>query len=272
MLTCDLKMPEVFMYFIGTAYLKYHAELSRFNGQLSSGHPLVSVGKALARNMDRTAALAWLPFSLTGPEQGPGRGMSSDSLDRYLAVENVRGGLETLLAAISINAWTTYESLATDLWIAAVNSRPSKLGHRIAKPTADGAGKSILFDEIAIHRFDVRDHVGDILATKYNFNKLDELKGAYSRAFGKDSSTARLLFDQKLRMASQVRHVLVHRGGIADQEFIDNTKGIPEMPPVARDAEIPLDGTMAAILVDGTTRLAIELLRAVHGWLSANPD
>ena len=62
--------------------------------------------------------------------------------------------IESLCGSLIIESWTLFESLCEDLWEAAVNVRPSRLG------VLSGGKTSVSFDDLQRNGFDVRGKMG----------------------------------------------------------------------------------------------------------------
>jgi hypothetical protein len=277
----DLLIHEFVRYF----WSDEHAELPYFfsHGRslgMTAGHPLALVHLTMHGNIMRTNSLALMPFILKTTD---GQLQFDKKPDHDMFDAMMRGmsllplAFETLFSALSINAWTTFEATATDLWIAAVNARPTKLGGNVAGskdrgPAGIEPGKSVPFDQLMRRGFDISKHVGDILADRFTFTNFSELKRAYDAAFGKGSSISNIVNDPKLHLASQIRHVLVHRGGIVDDDFLRKTSGRQEIASARIGQTIPLDGKLVAMLVDDTARLSVKLFEEVFYWLRDNSD
>ena len=103
----------------------------------------------------------------------------------------VRSSVQTLLYAGALYGWAMFESLAKDLWVAAVNARPVELGQqalqRLPGDRADGgiSSKSISLGQLAARGFDLRNCLGPMLAEKYDFTSNNGMRQAYVAAFGK---------------------------------------------------------------------------------------
>jgi hypothetical protein len=188
----------------------------------------------------------------------------------------ISDGFSGLLAAQVIGAWTAFETMATDLWIEVVNRRPAILGERLASaPDSEnprtGKGKSIPFDELQKHQFDLRAHMGDAMAYKFHFSKFEDLKHAYSTIFDGEDSVLKHLADSALWVVNAVRNLLVHRGGIVDQAFLRKVKSNPELSALKAGDEMPLDGKMTAEMTGTCIGASTGLLSEIDQWLVGNP-
>ena len=142
-------------------------------------------------------------------------------------------GINAVLASQVINAWAAFETLATDLWEVSLNSRPMTLGRAVANRSGGDQGdkeKTIQLSILAKHGFDLGNVVGTILKKKYLFQKLEGIQDAYEHAFSKvlirpqAERLQKLLSQKGMRCAAAVRNLLVHRGGVVDEEFKNQIK------------------------------------------------
>ena len=99
------------------------------------------------------------------------------NVNRWMTVDpQVAAGVESTLQAQVTLAWTAFEILSADLWIAAVNERPNPLAVRFAKsPQPKGQDKGIsitALSEYGSHSFDLSKQMGTVLVDheKVDFN------------------------------------------------------------------------------------------------------
>jgi hypothetical protein len=98
------------------------------------------------------------------------------NMTRFLAHPNFVKAFEAHLASLIIGSWVVFETLATDLWVAAVNIRPMSLSiaalesstvKREARITDDTIGKKkpnpIFLDILKKYRFNLSDSMGTML-------------------------------------------------------------------------------------------------------------
>ncbi len=137
-------------------------------------------------------------------------------------------------AAVS-SAWTAFECLGQDLWVASLNAHPIDLAHRafakLAQVEGEGMSRrSISVGLLARHGFDVRNVLGNLLSAKFDFTSVSGIRAAYTAAFGPNAdldaifreSPAEDPFTPALRDLEELeatRHAIVHRAGRVDSEF-----------------------------------------------------
>src|SRR5262249_6801319 len=102
--------------------------------------------------------------------------------------------LDASLMSYLTTAWTIIETMCGDLWEAAINAHPDTLANLSGRATRlksgrnespnnlspRGDSKSVPLDLIAIHQFDVRNKMGTILRSRFEFSRLDIIREAYA--------------------------------------------------------------------------------------------
>jgi hypothetical protein len=97
---------------------------------------------------------------------------------------------------------------------------------------------------------------------------LDGMREAYAAAsFDGDEIISGVLASKELDSLALVRNVLVHNGGIADEEYVRRTKSLPSMPTADIGQPILLDGEIIANLARPVVGLGRDLLIGVDEWL-----
>lgn len=208
-------------------------------------------------------------------------------------IENTEGvltpALEAVLTTQITGAWTACEVLLGDLWEAALNHHPSTLANlpgKAKEPKPDTPeftkekqqekqpskqqGVSITVDVVSSHGFDVRNKMGTILRKKFGFKFLDEVIYAYYRAF-EDKNVRDAIGDDSLLHLSALRHVIIHKAGVADKEFTDQVCAHGTLKSYTRDMPITIDGPLVLSLVKPAITTILELIRAVDDWMVRHP-
>jgi hypothetical protein len=187
-------------------------------------------------------------------------------LAELLREDTIKRPLEALLYAAAMYAWAAVECAVKDVWAIAINLRPKELGHRallgVPAELASGgiSSKQISVGLLAKHDFDLRGKIGTILAEKYDFTGVEGMRQAYSAAFGKQATIEAAFSSDRLSELEAVRHLVAHRAGVVDEEFLRRTKrGDSIGQPVA------LGGTILPDLVNAAIACTTSLLRFVDG-------
>jgi hypothetical protein len=196
-------------------------------------------------------------------------------------------GFEALLMSYVSGMWTIFETLASDAWEAAVNAKPDRLAqlkgksNRLkkgkasrppAQATADDApGKQIKLEFLQFYGWNLTDRMGTVLRNKYDFARLDGIREAYASAFAeKNTDIDNALKDDAIDILSTLRNAIVHRGGVADKEYLQRRKYLPGLPDAADGQVIPLDGKVVSHAIGETLFCCVTLIGAIDDWIASN--
>lgn len=217
-----------------------------------------------------------------------------DLLSEHLG--DTRRGFEGVLMSAVVQTWTGFETLAGDLWRAAINAQPRGLADLKGMPTriekrAGGSPKSTFGEEplseltaeksvslsdlsrLTKGEYDVRHRMGDLLWQRFSFATLRGIRRAYSTAFSQTEKRARTekidaaLADRRLDALNSIRNLIVHKAGLADQEYVDAIKAIPTAPKLTVRQPLELDGELVRDLVNPVILCGVDLIEAVNTWL-----
>jgi hypothetical protein len=201
-----------------------------------------------------------------------------------------RNGLEAMLSSCITGIWTAFETMAGDLWEAALNVHPSGLAElkgkrkRLLKdsddtdaPAADNQDdtdaaniKSVPLNEILRHQFKIEDKMGSVLRTRRRFDHLAGIKEAYALAFHKKSELIDGLLQQKaIEALNVVRNLIVHRSGIVDQTYDRKARSLG-IPTASIGSPIFLDGQIVRDLMTNVVVLSFNFIVAVDTWVAEN--
>jgi hypothetical protein len=187
----------------------------------------------------------------------------------FVAAVAVDEGVEAWLSAQIVTSWTAFETLAGDLWEAALNSHPHGLSE-LKGEKAQGE-KTVQISLLRKYSFDVSKRMGTLLKEKRNFDGLEGFREYYKLAFYTDDATiTEILSNDLLDTLSTVRNLLVHRGGVVDERYLRRTKSLPLAPKAKIGERIKLDGDIVERLSLAMQLLGASLLQAVDQWLSAH--
>ena len=267
-------------YALGEAYMAVIASLKHRGEELDEGRVRTLVDGQLSKWTETDGRD--LPKVLTN-----GKSYLNSFRDGAL----VWRGFQSLLVAQLTGMWTTFETLATDLWVCAVNAHPQKLAKldgqknrigRLAKRVStefdaepsrtksqDGVVSREAIERVSKGTFDLRSQMGDLLKERLSFRTLSGIRVAYSRAFKdhtRDLDT--VLADRALDTLNCVRNVLVHTAGKIDYEYRRQTKGLANAPPGEIGERLELNGAVSTSLIHPVIKLSVGLIRAVDMWLT----
>jgi hypothetical protein len=194
-------------------------------------------------------------------------------------------GLGHFLAQCIIGSWTAFETLAGDLWEAALNSYPHGLselkGFRRKKDKAsdsdndsararlDRTEKVINLNQLQRYQYDLRNKMGSALRYRQRFDHLQGIREAYIQAFHEayDPIDAIILNDRTIDAVCAIRNVLVHKAGIADDDYLRSAKYL-NVPKADKGRAIHLDGEIIYNLCLELHRLCFALVIVVDGWIA----
>lgn len=158
--------------------------------------------------------------------------------------------VESMFESAILQAWTAFEVLAGDLWVAAIDARPKELGERAMKSSPDLRGDKAASKGISENVIELMDYnitsIGMAFKKnkKFNWNRLGGIREGYTKVFGRAFDKAVFEpFDNKLFAAESIRNVLLHSGGKVDLDF---KKRMADRP----DAFAHLDCTSSVKLDD----------------------
>jgi hypothetical protein len=187
-------------------------------------------------------------------------------------------GPEAWMASQIIATWTAFESMAEDLWEAALNTKPKILARlsgrnqsRAAKSGDDP--KKIRLDWLYQHDFNLANHMGTIFLEekRYSFDNLDGIRDAYTDAFSVDGeAVAKLISNNSLDASSLIRNNLVHNGGIIDGKYLKRASVLPPEALGPLGAPILMDGELVAEINGPVIRTGHALIVAVDDWLASH--
>lgn len=153
-----------------------------------------------------------------------------------------RGALVSLLKSLLIQSWSAFEVLAEELH-ESVRDEHAKL------------------------------FLPGLLSQKYGFRSERTLPRAYNDLFGGNAAINSSIWNPDIKAQALLRHLLVHKDGIADQSFLKQCKEPPIVLEwdsyIAKDA-IVVDGALVRRLVDRTTVAGYNLILSVAHWIDSH--
>lgn len=121
--------------------------------------------------------------------------------------------------------WSSFEVFVRDVFVEVINNDPRLvellLQDQSTKRRFDIAKVSI--DILSEYNFDVSSKMGSILASQQDLSDLRTIKSVFQCLYGGDQDLCNCINSDALWRLSQQRHLIVHRRGIVDSEYIKNT-------------------------------------------------
>ena len=165
-------------------------------------------------------------------------------------------------------AWSAFEAMAADLWIAALNKDPKKLALNYASKNGQ---KNFIISQLAEYQFNIKYRIEELYKNhkKVSFDTLNDIKIAYSQAYGIFENE--VLGDTKeLFIAEKTRHLIAHRSGIVDAEYAKFVRNTEPYGGFCIGNPIPLNGPLVAVLIESCASAGIKLLNFVDKWAASD--
>ncbi len=278
------------------AAVAFHVNIVRTDGLAEMLPTVFLAGEKYGLSGKKMLAMPFPELNFTFPEKYHSTLKEKMSWLRMVSQQN-QSGFDAWLSAIVLGAWTAFEILAGDLWEATINCHPAGLallrgeerrigaraGNSRGAGPVDNANRGDSEKVISLQRlhdatrgtYDVAGRMGTLLRSRYVFTALPDIRRAYSLAFSdkidKDVVDAvdAALADNALDALSIVRNVLVHKGGVADEEYMRDSRRVTAVPKLEAGKRVLLDGELVRLLVDPVISRCVELIAVIDGWLSA---
>lgn len=127
-----------------------------------------------------------------------------------------------------VNSWTLFESIMKDLWIQTLNSKPNLLVNNVLESNSnndiDGIeGKNISINLLFKYNLNITNHLGDLLCKKYDFTGVSGIEKSFNDLFKKQKNDLSFLKNNYLLQLEISRHLIVHKGGIIDDDYLKRT-------------------------------------------------
>lgn len=147
-----------------------------------------------------------------------------------------------LLRQVSVIIWSSFESLSRDLLATVLNRKPSAV-RKITNTSFyrnSPIARGISFDTLESFSFDVSSVVGDII---FSEKKLDNFKSICElcTSIFSDPVLDLLLKDRQLWLLSQRRHLIVHRRGVVDKEYLEKTSDALPIGSVIENSRLDIE-------------------------------
>jgi len=160
-------------------------------------------------------------------------------------------------------SYAAFETLAADVWIAAVNRDFSLAKNWIDKNSERQIPTSVL----AGNNFNVSSLMGTILhdTKKVSFESLNDIRNQYFQTFKGELEGAFEPSDDLVK-AEKTRHLFAHRGGLIDQKFKTQMSKYPEYADAVVGERLRLTGPVTGAHVNACAKCGVALLKQVDNW------
>ena len=194
----------------------------------------------------------------------------------------LHSSLESILKMVLVQIWTAFEVLAQELWENVINEHPhhlagldGKSGPVTMPPSKKDAGKQVSLNVLRENGYDLSHAMGTVLKEKFNFTVLDEVRRAYISAFASDrDEIERIISDKSLDALAAMRHMIVHRAGVIDKDFMDDSNGLSVLAAIRSlglKQPVLIDGDLVRVLVEPVLNCGSALIYEVDKWLTNHP-
>lgn len=155
---------------------------------------------------------------------------------------HIEDGVRAILESAIKNSWTAFEVLCQDLISEAARDFPTCFHH-------------INFQDV-----------------DFGFKSRARIRHAYRTTFKSNYDlVSKAMNDDSMDALALLRNVLVHKSGLADDEFLDGAKFIPLLNPFHGHTEgqrVEIDGNIIKSVVGASSRMAVELMIGVDTWIT----
>ncbi len=144
-------------------------------------------------------------------------------LKMLLSKESVKSACAEVLRQAIVLLWGTLEVFCTDVFVTHLNCNPHRASllsrNETTKKWFSVRDSFKLFDE---HGYDLSEQMGDVLVVLHRIDDVDTIRATFGTLFGSARLNG-LLLDDHLWKLNQRRNLIVHRRGIVDDVYRDNT-------------------------------------------------
>lgn len=146
-------------------------------------------------------------------------------LDDLLDDGDFASSSRELLRQVLVMVWGAFEILANDLLRSIINERPSLIdAFAEVKQFRDVITSRVLLEALRSQDYNLSKSMGDVFCEQVKLDSLEKIREAVKVAFS-DPNVDKLLRDDRLWLIAQQRHLIVHRRGKVDAQFLAKTPG-----------------------------------------------
>jgi hypothetical protein len=156
--------------------------------------------------------------------------------------------------------WSAVEVLARDAFVYLLDGRPAYADRLLS----DASNKKrfsadrIEWQTLASYGFDLSSNLGTYLISKSDLKNVPAIRSAYGALFPDADDLRTALADQRLWDLSHQRHLIVHKGGVVDQAYLEATGAGLALGDLITVSPGEVETMLSAALCMGT-----ELIRQV---------
>jgi hypothetical protein len=181
--------------------------------------------------------------------------------------------IDALLSSVIVESWIAFETLVSDLWVAAIDFGPARLRKqlilRIGRlESSEDALDAPKLDDV---EHDPSRKLGSALreARRVSFQRLYRIIRYYELVFGKE--VKKIFRDTErgyISVVSAYRNAFIHNGGRADATFLRQIGGRAEFKKIKRNQKLLLDGQLVKKLSSASIEVGTKLIQFVDDVLT----
>ncbi|WP_009962628.1 hypothetical protein [Verrucomicrobium spinosum] len=152
----------------------------------------------------------------------------------------LHGVVENLLKSICVQMWGAFEVLCEDVLNGSLCSLPTIFGH--------------------------------VAPEDMKFRSRKAIRKSFTKAFASDPKIDSILSDLRIDASAAIRNLLVHKAGVCDIDFLQDTRGCQTLTQYANitpGTALKFDGPSTFAIVNPIVHLGHELLIATDNWISS---
>ena len=179
--------------------------------------------------------------------------------------------MEALLSSIVIGSWAVFETLAPDLWKAAVNHGPAALAQRVNLAMQGNPDPKIAKHWKDKLQHDPRkDYAASLIeGGRVTFRTLERIVYWYCVTFEGD---ARQIFKDNtdIYAVSAYRNAFIHNSGRADKDFIKQTEAVDDLRgKFIENQPLEIDGEFVSRLRTSVLTVGLKLLQLADDLITS---
>jgi hypothetical protein len=173
--------------------------------------------------------------------------------------------IDALFAMIILDSWAAFEFLASDLWVATMNEENGTLASRLE---LSGVLRNPTWETT---KYNIKTSYGSycLETRRVSFQRIENIKRIYAATFGED---IRKLFDDVeggyIYALYAFRNAFLHRGGDADQTFLEQVQRFPEFKETSVGNKLLPDGEQVKKMRDASVQLGRQLIQIADNVLA----
>jgi hypothetical protein len=181
-----------------------------------------------------------------------------DSLRQALDSCEFADGASELLRQSTLLSWSALEVLAQDTFVELLNAKPGLTMRLCTDETTKKLFqlKAIGIETLIEHEFDLSRRMGHVLIRLRAIDSVPVMRSTFSVLLPTAEKLREALSDKILWTLNQRRHLIVHKRGVVDQEYLDKTGEDREIGEQLVVTASELEGYVRAVAATGS-----ELLR-----------